>query len=129
MPRKGSKPQKGGPNWVRMKLSYFPSGDTPKSWARTKFEAKLVESSPFRTEQTISPKNAPCPKPLFSDRNWKFGRCRSGDIIQAAKVAKFQIRPTSCPKVMGLGIFGPKNGQCPKSTMPRPHPEFYFGLL
>ena len=38
---KRSKPQKGL-NWVRMKFSYFPGGDTPKWWAQTKFQAKPV---------------------------------------------------------------------------------------
>ena len=97
-----------------MKFSCLLGGDTQKSWAQTIFEAKPVEIYPFRTERTISPKNAPCPKPLFSDRNWKFGQCQSGDIIQAAELAKFQIRPTSCPKVIGLGIFGPKNRAMPQ---------------
>ena len=126
MTRKGSKPQKG-PNRVRMKFSCFRGGDTPKSWAQTKFEAKSVEFSPFRTERTIGPKNAPCPKPLFSDRNWKFTRCQSRDIVQAAELAKFQIRPTACPKVMGLGIFGPKNGAMPKIHYATPTSRILLG--
>ena len=128
MPRKGSKPQKG-PNRTRIKFSCFIGGDIQKSWAQTKFEAKPVKISPFRTDRTIGPKIAPSPKPLFSGGNWKFGRCQSGDIIQAVELVKFKIRPTPGPKVMGIGILVPKMGQCPKSTMPRPYPEFYWGVL
>ena len=41
VPRKGSKPQKDR-NRSCMKFSCFPGGDTQKSWAQTKFEAKPV---------------------------------------------------------------------------------------
>ena len=94
----GSLPQKG-PNWLQMELQmeHLPSGDTLKSGVQTKFKAKPVEISPFRTERTIGPKNVPCPKPLFSDRKWNFGRCQSGDIIQAAEIALSQS--------YGLGYF------------------------
>ena len=85
-----------------------------RSWTQTKFEAKPVEIAPFRTDQTVEPKNGPYPKPLFSDGNWKFERCQSGDIFKAAKLAKFQIRPTPGSKVMGIGILGPKKGAVPK---------------
>ena len=110
-----------------MKFSCFSVGDTPKSWAQTKFEAKPVEISPFRTKRTLGPKNAPCPKPIFSDRNWKFRRCQSRDIIQAAELAEFQIRSTSCPKVMGWGISGPKNGATPKIHYATPTSRILLG--
>ena len=113
MSRKGSKPQKG-PNRARMKFFCFPDRDTPNSWGQTKFTAKAGEISPYTTKRTIGPKIAPFPKPLFSDGNWKFGKCQSGDIIQAAELAKFQIQLTRGPKAMGLGIFGLKNGAMPK---------------
>ena len=113
------------PNRIHMKFSCFPGGDTPKLWAQTIFEAKPVKISPFRNERTISPKNVP-PKPLFSDKNWKFGRCQSGDIIQAAEHAKFQIRTTSCLKVMGFGIFGPKIGAMPKIHYATPTSRILF---
>ena len=125
MPRKGSKAQKG-PNRVRIKFSCF-SDILRNHWHRPNFEAKPVEISPFMTERTIGPKNAPCPKPLFSDRNWKFGRCQSRDIIQAAVLAKFQIRPTSCAKVIALGIFGPKNGAMPKIHHATPTSQILLG--
>ena len=97
-----------------MKFSCFIGGDTQKSWAHTEFEAKPVSISPFRTDRTIGPKISLSPKPVFSVGNWKFGRCQSGDIIQAAELAKFKIRPTPGPKVMGIGIFAPKNGAMPE---------------
>ena len=125
---KGSKAQKG-PNRVRMKFSCFSGGYTSKSWAQTKFEAKPVEISPFMTERTIGHKNAPCPKSILSDRNWKFGRCQSRDIIQAAVLAKFQIRPISCAKVIGLGIFGPKNGVMPKIHHAKPTSLILLGFF
>ena len=81
---------------------------------------KGPKSGPNLTERTVGPKNGPCPKPLFSDGNWNFGRCQSGDIFQAAELPKYQIRPTPCPKVMGIGILGPKKGRRPKSTISRP---------
>ena len=61
-PRKGSKR-------ARMKFSCFSGGDTLKSWAQTKFEAKPVKIAPFMTERSVGPKNGPYPKPLFSDGN------------------------------------------------------------
>ena len=70
-----------------MTFSCFPGGDTPKSWAQTIFEAKPVEISPFRTERTISTKNAPCPKPLFSDRNLE---------IQAMPVRRYHPGSRAC---------------------------------
>ena len=76
-------PQKGS-NRARMKFSCFSGGDTLKLWAQTKFEAKPVEIAPFRTKRTVGPQNGPYPKLLFSDGNWKFVRCQSGDIFQTA---------------------------------------------
>ena len=128
MPRKWSKPKKG-PNRSRMEFSCFPVGDTPKSWAQIKFEAKPVKISPFRTDRTIGPKIAPPPKPLFSDGNWKFGRWQSADIKQAAELAKFQIRPTAGPIVTGLHTFGPKNGAMPKTHYATPISRILFGAF
>ena len=108
VPRKGSKLQKG-PNRARMKFSCFLGGDTLKSREQTKFEAKPVEISPFRTEGTVGPQNGPYPKHLFSDGNLKFRRCQSGDIFQAAKFARFQIRPIPGSKVMGILLRAPAN--------------------
>ena len=33
------------------------------------------------------------------------------------------------PKLLASVFLVPKMGQCPKSTMPHPYPEFYWGLL
>ena len=90
-----------------MEFSSFPGGDTQKSWAQTKFEAKPVKISPFRTARIIGRKIAPPPKSLFPKGNWKFGRWQSADIKQAAELDKFQIRPTPGPIVTGLRTFGP----------------------
>ena len=38
----------------------------------------------------------------------------SQEISSRQQVAKLKIRPTPGPKVMGIGIFGPKNGAMPK---------------
>ena len=70
-----------------MKLSSFAGGDTPKSWAQTKFDAKPVKISQVRTNRTIGPKIAPFPKPLIWDGNWKCGRCQSGDILYIGELA------------------------------------------
>ena len=74
-----------------MKFSSSPGGDTPKSWAQTKFEVKPADISQFRTDRAIGSKIAPLPKSLFWDGNWKFGRCQSGDILHIGELAKFQI--------------------------------------
>ena len=45
----------------------------------------------------------------------------NSDDTRQQSLPNFQIRPTTGPKVMGIGIFGPKKGavRCPKSTMAR----------
>ena len=73
------------------------------------------------TDRTIGPKTPP-PKPLFSERKWKFGRWKSADIKQAAE--QHQV-----PLLQGSILLVPKMGQCPKPTMPRPYTEFYWALL
>ena len=94
--------------------------DTPESWAQTKFEAKPVEISPFRTERTIGPKNAPCP---LSDRNWKFGQCQSRD--HPCQVSN----PTDILS-QSLGYFWSKKRRNALNPLCHaPHPEFYWGLL
>ena len=114
-----------GPVW---KSGPYKKGDTLKSWAQTKFEAKPVEIAPFRTERT-EPKNGPYPKPLFSHGNWKFGRCQPGDIFQASKLAKFQIKPTPGSKVVGIGSLGPRKGTVHKIHYATPITRILLGLL
>ena len=80
MPREVSKRRKSGPYENRDRIK---KGDTMKSWAQTKFEAKPVEIAPFRTERT-EPKNGPYPKhPIFCTGNmeiwtmpaWRYFPC------------------------------------------------------
>ena len=80
-------------------------------------------------DRTIGPKIAPIPKPLFWDGNWKFGRCQSGDILYIGELAKFQILATPGPKVIGLRIFGPKNGPVPKNHYATPLTRILLGAF
>ena len=68
------------------------------------------------TEQSVQ--NCPISQTPIWDGNLKFGRCQSGDILYIAKLAKFQIQVTPGSKVIGLRIFGPKNGPVPKNRYP-----------
>ena len=71
----------------------------------------------------------PYHKPLFSDGNWKFGRCQSGDIIQVAKLANFKIRPTPGSKVKRIGILGPTKGTVLKIHYATPITRNLFGAF
>ena len=112
-----------------MKFSCFSGGEIPSNHGhRRNLKRNRLKLLHLGPRELSGPKMALIPNPLFSDGNWKFGRCQSEDIFQAAKLAKFQIRPTPASKVMGIGILGPKKGAVPKIHYASPiNPNFIGG--
>ena len=67
-PQKGQYP-KSGPNMSNMQFLSFPGGDTQKSCAQTKFEAKRLKIAQFMTDRTFwDPKLPHFHRPLFGQK-------------------------------------------------------------
>ena len=66
VPQKGSAPPKRGTNWPQIGFSCFSGGDTQKSWAQSKIEAKRLKIARFRTDRTFwDPKLPHFHRPFF----------------------------------------------------------------
>ena len=112
-----------------MKFSCFPGGDSPKSWAQTKFEAKPVEISPFSTERTIGAKNSPCPNRYFRTEIGKFRRCQSRDIIQAARACQVSNPTDILSQIYGLGYFGSQKQGKAQNPLCHAHIPNFIGFF
>ena len=128
MPRKGSKPEKG-PNRSCMEFYCFPGGDTQNLGHRPNLKRNRFKFLHLGPTELSVPKLPHLPNPYFRR---EIGNSDDGSPQISSRqqsLPNFKSDQHQVPFLQGSVLLVPKMGQCPKPTMPRPYPEFYWALL
>ena len=124
-PKKGQYP-KSGPNMSNMQFLSFPGGDTQKSCAHTKFEAKRLKIAQFRTDRTFwDPKLPHFQRPLLGQ---KFEICTLSHFRHhyAKRTCKFaNVKNIRNRSYEASYFWCPEKGSVPQKGPNLSHMEFF----
>ena len=89
-------------------------------------QSKFLNLGP--TEQSV-PKLPHLPNPYFGTEIGNSDDASPEISYIWKSLPNFKCHGQTVPKLQGSVLLVPKMGQCQKTTMPHPYPEFYWGLL
>ena len=129
MPRKGSKPEKG-PNRSHIEFPVFQVEIPRNHGHRPNFKRNRFKFLHLELTELSVPKLPHLPNPYFRREigNSDDGSPQISSRQQSLPNFKSDQHQVSLLQ-HGSILLVPKMGQCPKPTMPRPYPEFYWALL
>ena len=112
-----------------MKFSCFLGGDTHKSWHRPNLKRNRFKFLHLGPTELSVPKLPLLTNPCFREEIGNSDDASSEMSSRQRSLPSLKSDRHPLPKLWASVFLVPKMEQCPKSTMPRPYPEFYLGLL